>query len=135
VARRRGGSRPRRADAGVSTEGFLDASPNAILAIDVDGRIVYANVGAARMFGWSRREMQGTPIERLMPERHVARHADHVARFLANPTPRPMGSGLHLSARRQDGSEFPIDISLAPVETPKGLLVFATVIEATGGDG
>jgi CRP/FNR family cyclic AMP-dependent transcriptional regulator len=135
VARRRGGSRPRRADAGVSTEGFLDASPNAIMAIDLDGRIVYANGGAARMFGWSRRELQGIPVERLIPERHVARHADYVAHFLANPTLRPMGSGLRLSARRKDGSEFPVDISLAPVETPKGVLVFATVIEAPASGG
>ena len=135
VARQRGGSRPRRADSGINTEGFLDASPNAIVAIDLDSRIVYANGGAARMFGWSRRELQGMAIERLIPDRYVARHADHVVRFLANPTPRPMGSGLHLIARCKDGSELAVDISLAPVDTLKGVLVFATVIEAAGGDG
>ncbi len=109
----------------------LDASPNAILGVDPQGRIVYASPRVEQTFGWSPADLLGELVERLIPERLAGRHAAHRAGFAAQPTARPMGIGLDLAGRRRDGSEFPVEISLAPVETTAGPLVFATVVDIT----
>jgi len=109
----------------------LDAAPNAIVAVDADGVIRYANVQAARTFGYAAAELLGSPVELLIPERLVPGHSQRRAAFSANPRARPMGTGLELWARRKDGTEFPVEISLSPLDTEDGRVVFATVVDIT----
>ena len=109
----------------------LEASPNPILAVDLAGRISYLNPQVEPVFGYSRDELHGQPIEILLPDSLAARHIAHRDAFLAQPVARPMGIGLELAGRRKDGSEFPVDVSLFPVETREGLRVFATVVDIT----
>ncbi|HEX7473582.1 MAG TPA: response regulator [Candidatus Limnocylindrales bacterium] len=107
----------------------LDASPNAVVAIDAEGVIVYANPQVEGTFGYKRAEVLGRPIELLMPEAVAERHVGHRAGFMGRPIARAMGTGLDFAGRRKDGSEFPVDVSLAPVETADGPQVFATVVD------
>jgi PAS domain S-box-containing protein len=107
----------------------LEASPNAIVAIDHAGRMIYANPQVETTFGYTRSELLGQPVELLIPERVGERHVIHRSGFLAHPNARPMGIGLDLAGRRKDGSEFPVEISLSPVGTGDGLEVFATVVD------
>jgi len=109
----------------------FEASPNAILAIDERGLIIYANPQVAATFGYDRAELIGQPVERLIPDHLGDRHLGHRASFLANPIARPMGIGLDLAGRRRDGSAFPVEISLSTVETAHGIEVFATVVDIT----
>ncbi len=109
----------------------LEASPNAIVAVGTDGAITYANPQVVSTFGYMRDELLGKPIEQLIPERFNTRHRAHRAGFMHDHTARPMGIGLDLWGRRKDGTEFPVEISLSPVETPDGLVVFATVVDIT----
>jgi PAS domain S-box-containing protein len=109
----------------------LDASPNAIVAVDAGGRIAYANAQTARTFGWPVEELLGRPVEILLPERLAAAHAVRREAFGTRPVARPMGIGLDLAGRRRDGTEFPVEISLTPVDTPAGRQVFATIVDIT----
>ncbi len=106
---------------------LLDAAPDAIVAADGDGTIVYANAQAERLFGYSRARMIGRGIEMLLPERSREAHPAHRRAFTGSPRNRPMGSGLDLRARRCDGSEFPVEISLSPLATERGLLVSSAI--------
>ncbi len=115
---------------GLSTEAVLDASPNAVIGVDGRGRIVYAN-SKVQEFGWSPEELRGESIERLVPSRESERHAALRAAYHRQPTPRPMGTGRELTARRRDGTEFPVEISLAPVRFRRGQIVYATVVDIT----
>jgi PAS domain S-box-containing protein len=112
-------------------QGLFEASPDAIVASDSDGRILQANAQAMRLFGYAHEELQGSPIETLIPDRFRKRHEEHRARFVADPQPRPMGIGLELVARRKDGSEFPADISLGLLNTNKGLTVLSLIRDIT----
>ena len=114
---------------GLSAESVLDASPNAVVFVDVRGRIVYASQRVQEAFGWLPEELLGEPLERLVPSRLAERHAAHRAGYLHHPTPRPMGSGLELTAAHRDGREFPVEVSLASVQSPRGPLVFATIVD------
>jgi len=116
---------------GLSAEPLLDASPNAVIAVDGRGRIAYANPKVQDVFGWSPQDLRGERIERLIPSRLTEKHAAHRAGYRRRPTARPMGIGLELTARRQDGTEFPVEISLAPARSRLGPLVFATVVDIT----
>ncbi|HEU0245127.1 MAG TPA: ATP-binding protein [Candidatus Limnocylindrales bacterium] len=109
----------------------LDASPNAIVAIDRDGTIVYANAQATATFGWSQAELLGHPVELLLPDSVAERHVAHRASYASNPHARPMGIGLDLWARRRDGSEFPVEISLSPLAVDDDSMVFATIVDIT----
>jgi two-component system, cell cycle sensor histidine kinase and response regulator CckA len=109
----------------------LDASPNAIIAIDADARIVYTNPQVANKFGYGVGELVGQPVEKLLPVRVIDRHVDHRKAFIANPVARPMGIGRDLAGRRRDGTEFPVEISLSPIQTESGLQVFATIVDIT----
>jgi PAS domain S-box-containing protein len=113
------------------TVAVLDASPNPIVAVDAAARITYINPQVEVTFGYAADELIGEPIEILLPKAIADRHIAHRDGFLANPVARPMGIGLDLAGRRKDGSEFPVEISLSPVETHAGLLVFATVVDIT----
>ncbi len=107
----------------------LDASPNAIVAVDGEGRITYANPQAERTFGYPPAELIGQSVDILLPGRVAEGHAAHRAAFAARPMARPMGIGLDLWARRRDGVEFPVEISLSVLGTGADLEVFATVVD------
>ena len=106
---------------------LLDAAPDAIVAADGDGAIVYANVQAGRLFGYARAQMIGRDVEMLLPERVRDAHPAHRRTYAESPRNRPMGSGLGLRARRSDGTEFPVEISLSPLATERGLLVSSAI--------
>src|SRR5438876_216064 len=109
----------------------LEASTNAVVAVDATGQIIYANPQAESTFGYPRGELIGCPVELLIPERLGERHLNHREGFINHPVARPMGIGLDLAGRRIDGSEFPVEISLSPVATDHGLEVFVTVADIT----
>jgi two-component system, cell cycle sensor histidine kinase and response regulator CckA len=107
--------------------GVLNAAPDAIVGVDREGRIALVNAQAERLFGYPRDELLGQQVELLVPEHARAAHAEHRSRYVGDSERRPMGSGMELSARRKDGTEFPAEISLSAVETDEGLLISAAV--------
>jgi PAS domain S-box-containing protein len=111
--------------------GLLAAAPDALLAVNAEGTIVFVNDQAERIFGWPRADLVGQPVERLVPERFAARHPSLRGGYVAHPTTRPMGAGLELWARRRDGSEFPAEISLSGFTTEEGSLVAAAIRDVT----
>ncbi len=111
--------------------GLLSAAPDALVAVNAEGEIVYVNAQAERIFRWARADLVGRPVEQLVPERFAGRHPFLRAGYMAHPTTRPMGAGLELWARRQDGSEFPAEISLSGFTTRAGSLVAAAIRDVT----
>ncbi len=110
---------------------LLDASPEAVVEVDAGGRVRYVNDRAVDLFGWHRPDVVGGPVEVFLPPGPASRHQAHVHSFLDSPVARGMGSELSLSARRHDGSEFPVEISLTPVLDGTTVRVFATVTDVT----
>jgi diguanylate cyclase (GGDEF)-like protein/PAS domain S-box-containing protein len=106
---------------------LLEAAPDAMVIVDHDGRIVHANSQTDRLFGYTRQELLGLRVEVLMPEQFRDRHAGHRNLFFSRPHLRPMGAGFELRGQRKDGTEFPIEISLSPLETEHGLLVTGSI--------
>lgn len=109
----------------------LDLAPAAIVVVDREGRIVLVNRESERLFGYSREELIGRPVEQLVPERYRGGHAGRRAAFLEAPQARPMGRGRDLHALRSDGTEVPVEIGLNPIEPDEGQLIVATVIDQT----
>ncbi|MBV8316104.1 MAG: PAS domain S-box protein, partial [Planctomycetaceae bacterium] len=109
----------------------VESAPNAMVMVDRTGRIVLVNAQTEELFGYRRDELLGQPVELLVPERFRAAHPDHHAGFFAHPEARAMGLGRDLSGRRQDGSEFPVEIGLNPIATDEGLLVLAAIVDIT----
>ncbi|MDX2530941.1 MULTISPECIES: SpoIIE family protein phosphatase [Streptomyces] len=107
--------------------GLLEAAPDAMVIVDDAGTIKLVNAQTETLFGYRREELLGHPIELLIPHRFHAHHTRHRARYATNQQVRPMGAGLELHGLRRDGSEFPVEISLSPLETADGLLVSAAV--------
>jgi PAS domain S-box-containing protein len=112
-------------------ERLFENAPDATILVNQAGKIVRANAHVESLFLCSRGELIGKSVEQIMPERYRARHGEHMARFFANPQSRAMGVGLELFALRSDGTEFPVDIMLSPVETDKGLKTLAVVRDIT----
>jgi PAS domain S-box-containing protein len=109
----------------------LEASPNAIIAVDSSGRMTYLNPQTEVTFGYPREELLGQPIEQLLPADAAEKHVKQRMGVFAQPRPRALGIGLDMAGRRKDGTEFPVEISLTPVELDDGLQVFATVVDIT----
>lgn len=108
---------------------LLDGAPNAMLMVDADGRIEWINPQAERLFGYSREELQNQLVEMLLPERYREQHSGWRRAFQASPSPRQMGSGRELFARRKDGSEVPVEIGLSPVQTDEGWKTVGSIID------
>ena len=98
----------------------FEASPDAMLVVDSEGVIREVNPRALSMFGWSRKEMEGSGVERLVPPASRSRHEEHRLSYAEAPRPRPMGQGLELEAVRKDGTAFPVEISLNPGKLATG---------------
>lgn len=107
----------------------VEASPNGMVVVDAEGRIVLVNRETERLFGYSRDELAGANIDLLVPGSARGDHASQRANYLAHPSKRAMGSGRALFGRREDGSEIPVEIGLNPIETPDGLLVLASIVD------
>jgi PAS domain S-box-containing protein len=107
--------------------GFPDAAPDAMVVVSREGRILAANARTLTLFGHSAEELIQQPIEVLVPERFRARHVVHRDAYIADPHTRPMGAGLDLHGLRRDGSEFPVEISLSPLETLEGRVTIAAI--------
>jgi len=107
----------------------VEASPNGIVLVDKEGRIVLVNSQTEKLFGYGREELLGKLVDILVPERFGSQHPAHRAQFLAEPSTRAMGVGRELFGLRKDGTEFPVEIGLNPIQTPEGMLVLAAVAD------
>ncbi len=110
---------------------MLETAPDAMIIVDESGRIAIVNRQAEDMFGYSRAELLGHPVEMLLPEGRREKHVRHRNGYVEDPELRPMGPGLDLLGRRKDGSEFPVEISLSPVRTSSGTFVSSVIRDVT----
>jgi PAS domain S-box-containing protein len=106
---------------------LLEAAPDAVVVVDPEGRIVFANAQTERLFGYGPGALLGQAVEILVPDSLRAQHIHQRAHYATSPRTRPMGSGLELAGRKRDGTTFPIEISLSPVQTAGKKLVSASI--------
>lgn len=111
--------------------GLFEFAPDTVLVANKRGRIVRVNAQVELMFGYPANELIGKPIEELIPERLRQQHTRHRTDYLTEPHARPMGAGLELYGKRKDGSEFPVDVMLSPMESGEGSIVIAVIRDIT----
>jgi PAS domain S-box-containing protein len=110
---------------------YLEVASQGILTVSSDGLIQLVNRRTEEMFGYDRAELIGQPLEVLLPERYRGRHAALRAEYFAEPRLRAMGAGVDLTGRRKDGTEFPVEIGLSPVQTEAGRLALGLISDIT----
>jgi len=109
----------------------LDAAPDAMIIIDGSGVVRFANRQVSALFGYAHDEIIGRSVEQLMPERFRGQHIGHREQYVSEVRLRPMGAGLDLFGRRRDGTEFPVEISLSPIEDVDRTLIAAAIRDVT----
>ncbi len=109
----------------------VESAPNAVVMVDQKGQIILVNALTKRFFGYEREELIGQPLEVLVPARFRRDHPDYRSSFFASPQTRAMGTGRDLYGLRKNGSEFPVEIGLTPIETAEGLLVLSAIVDIT----
>jgi len=117
---------------GLAAEMFrltVEACPSGLLMIDHDGRIVMVNTEIEQQFGYAREELIGQSVDILVPERFRQLHLLHRQHFVSKAPHRRAGAGRELSARRRDGSEFPIEVGLTPIQAGERLLVLGVIVD------
>ena len=111
--------------------GLLESAPDAVVVMDQDGKMIRVNTELEKLFGYQRSELLGAPVDTLIPERFRDQQPMQRPGYLASPRPGGSSAGLELYARHKNGSEFPVEISLGPLETEEGLLVSAAIRDIT----
>jgi PAS domain S-box-containing protein len=110
---------------------LLDSAPDAMVVVNSRGEIVLINIQTEKIFGYRRDELLGQKVEVLIPERYSNNHVRHRENFFVTARTRNMGAGLQLFGKKKDGAEFPVEISLSPLQTAEGLLVSAAIRDIT----
>ncbi len=117
--------------AGETSRALLESAPDAVVIVNQQGTIVLVNSQTEKIFGYRREQLLGRSVEVLLPERLRQAHLDHRTKYSREPTVRPIGVFTELTARRQDGSEFPAEISLSPLHTESGVLITSVIRDST----